>query len=84
MPDAQCSPDTAECLAVYRPLVGDQVVGTPWLGKYWNYALRDGMRVPLNGEVAWVLPSGAKPYWRGRISFAAYEFGDPEGRSTLC
>lgn len=55
-------------------LVGDQVISAPWIGRYWNYTLRDGMRVPLNGEVAWLLPEGAKPYWRGRISNTAYEF----------
>lgn len=32
------------------------------------------MRVPLDGEVAWLLPEGAKPYWRGRITKLRYEF----------
>ena len=31
-------------------------------GHFWNYEERDGMRVPLDGEVAWLLPEGAKPY----------------------
>jgi hypothetical protein len=31
------------------------------------------MKVPLEGEVAWILPSGAKPYWRGRLTQASYE-----------
>jgi hypothetical protein len=26
------------------------------------------MRVPQQGEVAWMLPGGASPYWRGRIT----------------
>jgi hypothetical protein len=43
------------------------IVPTPWEGRWWNYEVRDGMRVPLEGEVAWLLPGGAKPYWRGRI-----------------
>jgi hypothetical protein len=30
------------------------------------------MRVPLDGEVAWLLPAGAKPYWRGHISEIVY------------
>lgn len=54
--------------------VGAAVVPTPWQGRLWNYAMRDGMRVPLNGEVAWLLPEGAKPYWRGRITKLGYEF----------
>jgi hypothetical protein len=54
--------------------VGGTVVPTPWHGRFWNYAIRDGMRVPLDGEVAWVLPEGAKPYWRGRITQLSYKF----------
>ncbi len=54
--------------------VGDQIIPTPWQGRCWNYQQQDGMLVPLNGEVAWLLPEGAKPYWRGRITEIAYEF----------
>ena len=54
--------------------VGGIVVPTPWHGRFWNYAMRDGMRVPLDGEVAWLLPEGAKPYWRGRITQLSYTF----------
>jgi hypothetical protein len=54
--------------------VGKEFVPTPWQGRFWNYAERAGMRVPLDGEVAWLLPAGAKPYWRGRITDIAYEF----------
>jgi hypothetical protein len=54
--------------------VGDKVVPTPWQGRFWNYQERGGMRVPLDGEVAWLLPEGAKPYWRGAITEIAYEF----------
>lgn len=54
--------------------VGDTVVPTSWQGRCWNYEIRDGMRVPLESEVAWLLPEGAKPYWRGRITKLSYEF----------
>lgn len=54
--------------------VGGTVVPTPWRGRFWNYATRDGMRVPLDGEAAWLLPDGAEPYWRGRITQLIYEF----------
>jgi Family of unknown function (DUF6920) len=57
-------------------LVGGKVIPTPWLGWYSNYALRDGMRVPLDAEVAWGLPEGVKPYWRGHITQVAYEFAN--------
>ena len=55
-------------------MVGTIVTSMPWEGRFWNYAVRDGMRVPLEGEVAWIHPEGAKPYWRGRITRLAYEF----------
>jgi len=35
--------------------------------------VRDGMRVPMQGEVAWLLPEGPAPYWRGRITDIIYE-----------
>lgn len=56
--------------------VGGEVVPTPWRGRFWNHAERDGLRVPLEGEVAWVLPDGPKPYWRGRLRTVIYEFAD--------
>lgn len=39
----------------------------PWRGYWRNYAVRNGMRVPLEGEVAWEHPDGEVPYWRGHI-----------------
>ena len=54
--------------------VGDEVIPTPWQGRFWNYEERDGMRVPLDGEVAWVLSEGEKPYWRGHITEIRYQF----------
>jgi hypothetical protein len=50
----------------YREVDGVQVP-TPWQGRFWDYQIRDGMLIPLEGEVAWLLPEGMKPYWRGRI-----------------
>jgi hypothetical protein len=54
--------------------VGKQVTPTPWRGRLWNYQQHAGMLVPLEGEVAWLLPEGAKPYWRGRITKLEYQF----------
>lgn len=53
--------------------VGADVLPTPWQGRFWNHQERDGMRVPLEGEVAWLLPEGPRPYWRGRITRLEYE-----------
>jgi hypothetical protein len=32
------------------------------------------MLVPLDGEVAWLLPEGEKPYWRGHMAEISYKF----------
>lgn len=37
---------------------GSSVVLTPWEGRWSDYAERDGMRVPMRGEVAWVAAEG--------------------------
>jgi hypothetical protein len=58
-----------------RPrMVAEAIIPTPWEGRWRHYAIREGMRIPLEGEVAWVLPEGPKPYWRGRITKLSYEF----------
>lgn len=54
--------------------VAGAVIPTPWEGRWSNYELRDGMRIPIEGEVAWMLPEGPKPYWRGRIANVVYEW----------
>lgn len=54
--------------------VGDRTEQLPWQGRFWNYADRGGMRVPLEGEVAWLTPQGREPYWRGTIVAVEYEF----------
>ncbi len=65
--------DTVQAEARGRT-VGGEIVPTPWRGRFWNYAERHGMLVPLDGEVAWLLPEGEKPYWRGHITHLDYEF----------
>jgi hypothetical protein len=54
--------------------VGKTIVMTPWEGRCSNYRERNGMRVPLTGEAAWLRPEGRAPYWRGTISSLTYEF----------
>lgn len=54
--------------------VGDRMEAAPWSGRFWNYQQRDGMLVPLSGEVSWLLPTGPKPYWRGEITALRYDF----------
>ena len=47
----------------------------PWAGRFWNYQKYSGMMIPIEGEVAWHLPEGLMPYWRGHLTEAEYEFG---------
>jgi hypothetical protein len=54
--------------------VAGKIVPTPWEGRWTNYRTQDGMRIPMTGEVAWLLPEGRKPYWRGTITALRYEF----------
>lgn len=50
----------------YREVEGNYVL-TPWQGRFHSYETREGIRFPTHGEVAWILPEGEYPYWRGRI-----------------
>jgi hypothetical protein len=61
----------------YRLLNGVPIL-TPWQGRFSSYDERSGIRIPLEGEVAWVTPSSPLPYWRGRIVQISYEL--EEGR----
>ncbi len=54
--------------------LGGVVMESPWGGRGWRYELKDGMRIPMAGEVAWLTPEGAYPYWRGEIASLRYEF----------
>jgi len=54
---------------------GDGVMTyAPWQCRFWNYALHDGINVPLCGEAAWILPEGIKTYFHGKITSIAFEF----------
>jgi len=57
----------------YRDTDGIQT-SAPWEGRFWNYEEREGMLIPLDGEVSWLLPEGRWSYWRGHIDDITYEF----------
>ena len=61
-----------------RPRAVDgALVPTRWEGRFWNYAEREGVFVPLDAEVAWDPPSGPlPPYWRGQLDQLRYVFAD--------
>ena len=54
-------------------LVNGVPSGAPWQGRFWNYAIQGGIKVPLEGEVAWVMPDGLKPYYRGKLTSLSFE-----------
>ncbi len=53
--------------------VDGEAVPTPWQGRFLEYGERNGVRIPLSGEVEWLLPEGPQAYWRGRITAVSYE-----------
>jgi hypothetical protein len=59
-------------------LVGSRVETMPWQAHFGNYVERDGMKIPLYGEVEWLTPEGPKPYFRGTFDAFVYEFGKPK------
>jgi len=55
-------------------MVGKDMVMAPWEGNWSNYQIRDGVQVPLTGEVAWIRHEGRKPYFVGTVSSLKFEF----------
>ncbi len=62
---------TGDVVRVFAPDRMREVQGryepTPWEVVCTDHAVRDGVRIPTQCEVAWLLPTGRFPYWRGRI-----------------
>jgi hypothetical protein len=55
-------------------IVGGKTTLMPWRGRFNHHVRRDGMQVPLEGEVAWLALEGQQPYWRGRVTALDYEW----------
>ena len=70
--------ETGEITGIFSPERFREYKGEykpfPWAGRFWNYQERNGMRIPIQGEVEWQMPEGRAPYWRGRIIEAEYSF----------
>jgi hypothetical protein len=72
--------DTGEVLGIFTPArwgafdAGYQQ--RPWEGHFRNYQLRDGIRVPLAGDVGWYVDGEWQAVWNGIVT----EF-DADGRS---
>ena len=72
--------DVARVEADDRPrLVGDASIPTPWFGRGTDYQRLGGRRLPMKGEVGWVLDGAEFVYWRGQIESWSLE---PSGREV--
>lgn len=61
--------DVFRTWAKRRPRTEGKTVGHhPWGGAFTDHAALSGVRVPTRAEVAWELPDGPFPYWRGTIT----------------
>lgn len=45
-----------------------------WGGRLWDNVVRDGMLIPLEGEVGWEHPDGLRLYFKGKTTEISYEF----------
>ena len=54
--------------------VDGRTTEAPWQGRHWNYQKRNSMLIPLDGEVAWLLPEGELAYWRGHVASIEHGF----------
>jgi hypothetical protein len=61
---------TCRAEARYR----DKLTAMPWVGRFWEYSVRNGMLIPLEGEVGWEYPEGTRLYFKGRTTEIHYEF----------
>jgi hypothetical protein len=52
----------------------NKLTAMPWGGRFWEYSVRNGMLIPLEGEVGWEHPEGTRLYFKGRITEINYEF----------
>jgi hypothetical protein len=52
--------------------VDDSFEPTPWSGYWYDYQTRNGIRIPMAGEVVWHLPDGDLNAWRGRVTEISY------------
>jgi hypothetical protein len=46
----------------------DRDVPRPWTGRFGDYAIIDGLRIPTTAEVTWELPDGPFTYFRGTVT----------------
>ena len=55
-------------------MVGKEMLMRPWECGLSDYQVRDGMKVPISGTAAWVMPDGPKTYFHGVVKTLTYEW----------
>jgi hypothetical protein len=68
--NAEGTIETMRAEARYR----DKLTAMPWSGRFWDYSTRNGMLIPLQGEVGWEYPDGIRLYYKGKVTEINYEF----------
>jgi hypothetical protein len=68
--NAEGTIETMRAEARYR----DKLTAMPWSGRFWDYSTRNGMLIPLEGEVGWEYPDGLRLYYKGKVTEINYEF----------
>ena len=61
----------------------DKLTAMPWSGRFCEYSVRNGMLIPLYGEVGWEHPEGTRLYFKGQITEIGYEFAS-SGSAINC
>ena len=71
-----------DVVGVYAPdrprAVNGAYQPTPWAGRFRNHTVRNGVRIPLEGEVEWIVPTGtvlARAHRVDRVRSAALIIG---------
>jgi hypothetical protein len=68
--NAEGTIETMRAEARYR----EKLTAMPWSGRFWDYSTRNGMLIPLEGEVGWEYPDGIRLYYKGKVTAINYEF----------
>lgn len=68
--NAEGASATIRAEARYR----DKLTTMPWNGRFWEYSVRNGMLIPLEGEVGWEYPEGTRLYFKGKVTEINHEF----------
>ena len=54
--------------------VGREMRMLPWEGRWSDYRVQSGVKLPFTGEVGWVWPEGWRGYFVGTVTSAVHDF----------